>query len=535
MVGLVLPTVAALLVAAVPVAVLIAGIVCIEAWRVSLREAVRGVREPIGVRLGVGLGIGLAVGPLLTLRSAMTTLIEGTTGWVGYVVWAACLVLVVTLLQRWVTDSSRVCVASLLARQSPMRPLLAHVTVVAAAMVLVLLAGSISLRVLTIIGLEAVDSLGLYGVIDYPGLSFWPLVVAAAMLAVTLVSRRDMSRSLATPVAPHGSRTWYWLQPDVPPVSPPRGMAPPSMARLMVVGVLVAAVAAITLVDIRLVGLLSDVPTRQSDAFKLVLGEGSLYIVSGAFVVASVAGAVASGHRWWSLGLLPGFVALALTSTFAQVLNLASGCGFMGLGGACGLPTLDELWMFYVLPAERVAGLVLVLISVVGVIDAVVLARPTSASRATSRRPSVQRVVLVSGGAMVAMAILGTWQATRPIGVSEPRITGVGYSMAVPPTWQQAEDPSTQQVGFLDVAGDVLVVLQPVSGPAPAMDGRVLAVGGRSAALVADANTGFAEVQVYLVEGSRGWIAVKLQGTPESLVLRRSEIDSLLQGVVWDQ
>jgi hypothetical protein len=65
------------------VAVLIAGIVCIEAWRVSLREAVRGVREPIGVRLGVGLGIGLAVGPLLTLRSAMTTLIEGTTGWVG--------------------------------------------------------------------------------------------------------------------------------------------------------------------------------------------------------------------------------------------------------------------------------------------------------------------------------------------------------------------------------------------------------------------------------------------------------------------
>ena len=152
------PGAAAIVVPALVLAVPIAGIVCVQCWRVGLRDTVRGQRHPLGWPVGLGLGVGLAVAPVLTLQAAVGSFADGLDGWVGYLVWGLLLVAGTVLIVRWVADSSRLRVATTLPAASPTRAFAVHVALTTALIALLLSIAAVMLPLLTAQGASVLGS-----------------------------------------------------------------------------------------------------------------------------------------------------------------------------------------------------------------------------------------------------------------------------------------------------------------------------------------------------------------------------------------
>lgn len=227
-------------VSAVLVAPLLAAVVCTSAWRVGLREAVRGIRLPSATRLGVGLGAGLAIGPILSIRAAQGEVASGAAGWLGYLIWALGQAVVAVLLVRWVVDAARLRVAASLAHPAaPRGALLWHIAVTTGVFALWLAASAQLLILLGSLGPEALRTL-------VPYLHLIPqstLVTGAGavplLLVLALLVQPVRALMLAGgPPAAEVRDAWCWRdpadpshgEPPAPAGSAPAGSAPAGLA-----------------------------------------------------------------------------------------------------------------------------------------------------------------------------------------------------------------------------------------------------------------------------------------------------------------
>ena len=249
--SLVLPSRAVVL--SLAVAPLIAVVACVTAWRVGLREAVRGRREPLALPLGLGLGAGLAVAPLLTFEAAAGGVANGRSGWAGYALWALGMALATALVVRWVADSARVRVESMIRFANPRRALAGHVLAVTVVIALLLACGHYARLLLVSLGPSVLSQPQLWQELPAVSIGFWPnlapILAVAAALAVPLLAWRDLGRT--TP-----SRTASWAWRDDGGVAGDRVDFPrltrPHLSPILVVGVLAAGTAAIALIAARI-------------------------------------------------------------------------------------------------------------------------------------------------------------------------------------------------------------------------------------------------------------------------------------------
>ena len=541
--SLVLPAQAAVVASAIPVGILVAAIVVVQAWRVALREAVRGGRYPLATPSGIGLGAGLAVAPVLTLQAAVGPFADGVAGWVGYLVWAGAMVLLTALVVSWVADTARLRVVAALSAPTPRSAVLVQGLVASLLLTLLLVAGSYSLLLLKTLGVDPSLDLPLTAVTGAAWLGSAPLVaaVAVALLALwTLTRLRRIGAPSGDRQDPQ-TRAWFWRDSAAPtgaPALPVAASGPlPRIGLVLVIGVAAGLTSGAAMVAARLLGGTRDDAVRGSDAFALVLGEGAQTSVIAVAIVATVVAAIIVPRAWWPVALLAGGAGVAVAGTLATATVVASGCGVLPtMHPGCSLPPWEQVDILLATAANEAAPPAFFLAALVGAIRWALPARQVTpaASPPARPRPTVAMAVV---GTLVAVAVVAVWTgalAARVLQVEALRIEGTGYSVALPAEWQGRADPASGATLFVTIAEDVLISIQQAPSGSQRVDGDPVDVGGLTGWPIGLFEDGGAQFRVYEVEAPRGWHQVWVKGVPADLQNRQEEIGRLLAAVRWE-
>jgi hypothetical protein len=526
----------------VMVSIPIALIVCVQCWRGGLREAVRGERRPLGWPVGLGLGIGLAIAPTLTLQAAVGNFANGTAGWVGYLAWSFLLTAGIVLVVRWVADSSRLRVASLLDARSPAWSLTVHVTLTAVTLSLLLSVAAVLLPLLTTLGASVLTGglpwLQLPQALGWSWLGLVPLLLTVTAVAVALLSRHRLERAAAARSPDTDEGAWFWADPTAPEhTTVASGPLPaPRTAALVIIGAVVGAASGLVLLATRYLGLAVDESTRASAAFVVALGEAQTAAVVGATVVAAAAGAAASRGLWWPLGLVSAAVGGVLAGSAAVAVNVAAGCGVLpAVRRFCAPPDWGLTFTALLEPVTQAAAVAFLTAALVGAVRALPRARSATTQLTHDHEPSAEpRPRALTSASVVGAVVAILWAGSQALGlltVSQPVILGPGYTVELPAQWQAfatAAGPA-----FVDVASDVRVDILPApSAPGP-VAGESIVVGGLTGRPVGVSVDGVAQQRLFLVLTGDGPYLVSLLGTPSDLDRRADDVETLLSAVTW--
>jgi hypothetical protein len=301
---------------------------------------------------------------------------------------------------------------------------------------------------------------------------------------------------------------------------------------MLAVGALVGAVAVGWHVVARLVGAkaVDDVVWR-SDAYRLSLGQGTIFLLTAAAVVGAVACALVLPRRWWPLGIVGGAVALAVGTTGVLLANMATGCGLLPRAGPpdCAPPGLGELDTF----GARPLGFAVVWVAVVAATVGVVRGLPGRTVSAEADRPHAARTVLASVAAAVVASVLGLGVVGTVAATDIPTVQGPGYVLELPPTWLAT--PTDDGVPLLSTVNQrVRVNLSPIPETLPAQGPETLLVGGVEAWLVAEQAEGQLVIRAYDLSAPAGPYRLLVLGSPEALdAAVDHELADLLDGIQW--
>ena len=528
MAALVLPFWAANLLSAFLVAPLLAGVICVSAWRCGLRAVVRGTQPPVAWPLALGVGAGLAVAPWLAFEAAAG---GGSTGTVGYLLWAVGTILLIGPVSRYAADAGRIAVEAGLRRPSPWFPLALNALAVGAWVAVLLMYGKLALVMYTPVdaGLARVVTGGAVPTVN----SYWEmaaylpfimgpgddaLLVIAAVCILTvapLLTRRILLRT-------HDAHTGDWAFGD----SQPHDLSvskPPKLGVAFTVGAVAGAVAVLGYLAARFAGagLLEDAVWR-SDAYRASLYMGTVTLLAVSAGIGAIGGAIAVDRYWWPVGLLSGATALTVGAAGVIATNVATGCGLLPRLGPpdCTPPTVGMLEDFWLRPLGFAAAGTALAACVVGLIRALPLRLPSSLPSA---------VVLV----IALTAVSSTGLVARVASTRIDTVSGPGYEIALPPLWQATEAPDSVPV-LLTQGERLRATLIPIPEPSLPQGGQSLQVGGVEARFVGLESQGGLEVHAFDMVGPSGAYRLLLVGAPAVFDEGASdELLSLLDAVSW--
>lgn len=521
----------AVVIASGVVAPLLAAVVCTSAWRVGLREAVRGQRLPAVGPIGLGLGLGLALGPMLSFDAAVGQVADGLMGWLGYLTWAIVTVGVSMLVVRWAVDCARLRVQAALGEPAgPGRALLAHTLVMTAVFALWLATSAQALIILTLSGPVAVLYLPIWS-----HLPEFALGLGGAVWTLLAVSTLLVQPVRALQLAGRPAATWFWrdsVASDGEAATPAALTRPPGLAGVLAVGVGAGLVGGMTGFGVLAASALLDDSVRSSDTFLVALaGRVSLGVIA-AGVCAGAAGAAVVPARWWPLGLIATGVAVLVCGAVAWVTLSAYRLGFLAVGSSSGRPLgWGGTRLFIVEPGLRSLLPAALAMAVVGSIRVTRQSGDLRAVQDPGRGGTRAALGVVAAGLAVS-AWIGL-PVLAILGLRLPAVSQPGYEAVVPPTWSAAVDPTTGSTRFVTVAEDVLVVIRPAASPGAEGLREVILVGAREAALVDVTQEGEVRWLTYeLVDGADAyWVTVA--GTGQAIAERQDELRQLLDAVRW--
>ena len=532
--GLVAPQWVALWLAGLLVAVLLAAVMCVATWRTGLRSVVRATHVPTAAPLTLGVGVGLAAGPILSFQAAAGGLGDGPDAVLGYAVWVVGVVALTGLLARYATDTGRAAIEAGLRRTSPWRPLLIHGAAVVLALAAMLAFGRIALLVLTALGVPALGAMSIWAYTPFwlgPGSDALPVIGVVTMMTVAPLVARRMMR---TPPEPVGAVTtesagaWAWE--EQPPPSLPRP-AVPMLGPTFAMGALVGIVVVGWHIVARLVGaMVLDDAIWRSDAYRLALGQGTIFLIAAAAVIATAAAAFVIRRWWWPLGMLGGAAALLVGISGVLMANVAAGCGLLPRASApdCSPPTMGALGTFGVMPLGLAVVWVAIAAAVVGVVRGITRG---VAGAAEHRRWA--RFALAALGAAGVASLLGLGVVGVVAVTDVPTVQGPGYTLELPPTWQAARaDGPVPQLSTINQR--IRLELDPVRATLPAQGSETLDVGGVRAWFVGEQTDGQLVVRAYDLSAPSGEFRLFVIGSPVAIAESRDEeIADLLDGIQW--
>lgn len=535
----------AVVLACVLVAPLLSAVVCTSAWRVGLREAVRGQRLPAVGPIGLGLGLGLAVGPVLSFDAAAGGVATGLTGWLGHVTWALVMLGGTMLVVRWAVDCARLRVAAALGEPGgPRRALVVH-TIVMTGVFAVWLAMSVqALNVLTLAGPVGLLYFPIWSHLPEfalgAGGASWTLIVVGALLIQPVRARQLAGRPWAS---------WFWREPDTDPEvdiedDPEPGLLPEPVAEtpahptrlrvaVLTVGGVAGLVGGLAGLGALLISVVLSDDVRASDAFVVELVE---IVGTGVIAAAVCAGAVAAmvvPARWWPLGLLAAGVALVVAGVLAWLTLSAYRMGFLAVGDVAGRPLAWSGTRLFILePALRSLLPTVLAMAVVGSVRLMRAPRP-----APTPDPEPARSTWIPAlGALGAGAAVAVWLAVPTLlvlGATVPTVTQAAYTVTVPTTWTASADESTGMTQFVTVAQDLVVSVGPAPFTGTEPLGEAILVGGRQASLIDQSDEGGVRWLTYELGEGENTYWVRIAGTPEAIDGRQDELRQLLDAVHW--
>lgn len=529
-VALVLPMWVAMWVPALAVAPLLASIVCVAAWRAGLRSVARGREHPVAGRLTVGVGVGLAAAPVLGFDAAAGGLVAGMKGALGYAVWAVGSVLIVGLVARYAVDAGRVAVEAGLCRPAPWLALLPHALAVSGLLAAVLAFGHLTMVAFTWMG--AGQTLRMWRLWAFLPTSLGPgddglhLLLVVSLACGALLAARAM-----LPRRPGAASRypWAWRDAAVPSFPVPQR---PSLRPVLAVGAVAGVVAVAGHVTARVAGaMLVDPQVWRSDGYRLALGFGTVGLIAATAVGGALAAAALAPRRWEALGIVGAAMALAVAASGVLAAAVAAGCGLLpraAVTASCGPPTLGELRTFGLLPTGLAVIGVAGGVAVVAAVRAVPCRRRARLHGTPARRfvaATTLALVVPAGAAGVLVAAVLTTEVET--------VTGPGYEIAVPATWQAQEVPgSVPLLSTLDQT--VRVTLAPVSTPAAPAGAERLQVGGVPAWYVGRESAGILELRGYDLRAPAGSYRLLVLGRAEVLEgAATGELTTLLAAVRW--
>jgi Zn-dependent protease with chaperone function len=516
------------------IAPLIAGVLCVTAWRVGMWEAIRAQRRPLGLPMGVGLGVGLAVAPLLAIDSAVSGVAQDAAGWAGYLLWCLGMVVAAALVTRWVVDAGRVRVASTFAAATPTRALVVHIAASSLAIALLLVLGSQSLLILTVSGPDALTWPDFWPWLPLSigaGLQSLPTLAIGLLVLTPLLARRDMARRRTGAPISAVPEHWAWRHPPGMVVSsidePPAISRQPSLRAVAAVGLGAGLAAAVMVVATRVISTTVEASVRGSDAFAVALGEGVWDSSIAAAVIASVAAAFVLPGRWWTLSLVAGGLAAVITSVTGLGASVAAGCGLLPTTDpGCSLPGWTLTRVIVIDSLAQAAVPVCLLAAVVGVWHSWRLRRGIATS-GSARAIRIAAVVAAGAAAASAGSIALDVRSTEPTVV-----TGPGFTVELPAGWTSPPGPTMAATQFDTIAQDLQVVIAPAQSAEPTI-ATGPSVGGVPAGLVRTLEEGSVRLEQYQVQAPAGVYVVVVVGTPVRLEQRDAALDTLFQAVTW--
>jgi Zn-dependent protease with chaperone function len=520
------------------VAPVLAALICTYAWRVGLREAVRGRQAPVAARLGLGLGVGMAIGPLLSLDAAVGNFAEGPAGWAGYLLWAAAQVIVAAVLVRWTLDTARLRVAAALGQPGGPRSALAgHILVTAGLFGLWLV---IADQTLTILTSSPASLLALAPVLHlWPESALgantgpWPLALLLGLLVAPLRALQLWGRPWAG---------WFWRA-DQAATEDYRPQSANARAGVLV-GVLgpcglVGTAAGVVGGAAAPVGLLLGgalAPSVQaSDAFLVEVSWASGLGLMAGSVAAGVLAALVLPRGWWPMGLLASVVAVLVGGAVVYATWSAYRFGLVGLGGTANRPLgWAGLGSEILAPGLRALLPTVLAVGVAGLLrpglfpDGSVAPPPRANGGTTPLRAGLAAI-----GAMTVAAMLAAGPTLGVLRVTVPEVEGPGYSVSVPVGWQTVQVEASGVTMFQTIAQDVQVVVVPaqVTGLGRSESARI---GGREAALLNVTDSGLIRTWIFEVgnQGQAGyWVTVA--ATERARAERAVELQDLFDAIRW--
>ena len=523
--------------AALLVAPVLAALVCTSAWRVGLREAVRGHQLPVAGRLGLGLGVGMAIGPALSLDAAAGAFAVGLSGWAGYLLWALVQVAVTAVLVRWTLDLARLRVAAALGQpQGPRAALIGHVLVTATVLGLWLVLAD---QVLTILTSSPALLLGLVPVLHLlpesvlgPGPGPWPLLLLLGLLVPPLRALGLWGRPWAG---------WFWREDAAPDVAPEPGRGPTAdrpagraLGRCLLVGTAAGVVGGSAgLLSVLLGGTL-DPAVAASDAFLVEAARASGLGLMAGSLCAGVAAALVLPRGWWPLGLLAATVALLVGGVGVFATWSAHRYGIVGVGGTSGSPLgLAGIGSEIVAPSLRALLPTVLAVGVVGMLRPGLLpVGPGAPPPAPPRRPGLG-IGLAAVGAAAAAGLLVAGPVLGVLRVTVPTVEQAGFSLVVPVGWQATQETSAGSALLQTTASDVqvLIVARQATGLGTPVPVRI---GGRAASLLDVSDSGVVRTWLYEVgdPGRPGhWVAVS--ATEQARTRRADDLQRLFDAIRW--
>lgn len=547
--------------AAALVAPLLAVVACTAAWRVALRERVRGISLPLVGPIGLGLGCGLAVSPLLTINAAVGGAAVGATGWAGLMTWAVGMIALSWLITRWIAASARLRVASaIVAATPPRKALIAHVTAVTLVIALWLAWSFYAHLLLTNLGPDVLRFEWVWQYLPVralgPALGLAPLVVAALLAALPLAARlRAPTRNAAPtgntgptrdtgPTGNTGLAGWFWRDNQA---GDPGEVAPWAFADVprwrtpLIIGASAGVVGGLAPLGVLLSGLGLPTTVRETDHFSVLLGQS---ITTGHLVAAgcaAAAGALVLPRGWWPLSLISAATASAVVGTLAWVTLAAARYGFLTSGTLARRPPGWELTygvtlepaVLALLPAALVAALVSAGRELV---DGKLGPRPGRtevATEAPASRGGLRQTLLGGAIASLAACLLLIPTVWRTSALRLPTVATTTFEVTLPPEWQGAADPTTGQAQFVTLAQDVQVGIFPVATLSPAASSAFITVGGVTMSRIGELDQATVHFVGYEAATPAGPYRLVIAGTPAALAARQPELLRLWAAVRW--
>lgn len=520
--------------AALLVAPLLATVVCTAAWRIALREMVRGAARPLVARVGLGLGAGLAVSPLLTINAAVGAGSLDRSGQQGLVVWALGMIVLSWIVVRWVGAVARLRVATALAEPvAPRRALIAQIAVVSAVITIWLATAHYAHLFLTALGPIALGFADLWRFLPASavgsGLGLAPLAAFLLFAALPIAARR------------HGdpaSRPAAWLWRDGQPTRPGDVAAgapdAPSWRVPLLIGALAGGAAGLAPLAVMLIGQRLPAAVRESEHFGVLIGQS----VSTAHLVAAscaaAAAAVTLPRGWWPLSLATAAIAGVAVALMAWVSLTAYRYGLLDPSVTGHRPPGWQLT--YQLTAAPAGLAMLVSFLVAAVVSGLrELLSGVFGRRGDqpAQRAGASRALPCAAGAGLAAGLLMAPTLLDATALQVPAVGTAAFQVSLPAEWQGKADPATGNGYFVTIAQDVQVTILPVASLLPTTGEGEITVGGATMSQVGTLDQAGVRFVGYEAQTPAGLFRVVVAGTPGALADRQEEVRRLFAAVHW--
>lgn len=525
--------------AALLVAPLLATVVCTAAWRIALREVVRGAAPPLIARVGLGLGAGLAVSPLLTINAAVGGGSLDRSGQQGLVVWALGMIVLSWIVVRWVGAAARLRVARAVAEPvAPRRALIAHIAVVSAVITIWLATAHYAHLFLTTLGPVVLGFADLWRYLPASavgsGLGLAPL---AALLLFAVLPVAVLPLAARRPADP-ASRPAAWLWRDGQPTRPgdvaAAVPAAPGWRVPLLIGALAGGAAGLAPLAVMLIGQRLPAAVRESEHFAVLIGQS----VSTAHLVAAscaaAAAALALPRGWWPLSLATAAIAGVAVALLAWVSLTAYRYGLLDQSVTVHRPPGWQLtYQLTVAPAGLAMLVSFLVAAVVSGLRELLSGVFGRRGDKPEERAGVSRALLWAAGAGLAAGLLMAPTLLNATALQVPAVGTAAFQVTLPAEWQGRADPATGNGYFVTIAQDVQVTILPVASLLPTTGQGEITVGGATMSQVGTLDQAGVRFFGYEAQTPAGLFRVVVAGTPSALAARQEEVRRLFAAVHW--